>query len=95
MMHAESERESAGPQFPDRGILDKRHMLLRDLARGCRNRVDKKRRSRRPARGVWQGDGYIAELSGNVKSRIASHCVRLDWRELDGSSDSVKAGAMA
>jgi hypothetical protein len=28
MMHTKSERKSAGPQFPDRGILDKRHMLL-------------------------------------------------------------------
>jgi hypothetical protein len=36
--------------------------------------------------------GYIAELFGDVKYRIASHRMRLNLRELDGSRDPVKAG---
>jgi hypothetical protein len=32
MVHAESEREPARPQFPDRGILDEGHVVLPDAA---------------------------------------------------------------
>jgi hypothetical protein len=32
MVHAEPERQPARPQFPDRGILDKSNVLLRDIS---------------------------------------------------------------
>jgi hypothetical protein len=36
MVHAESERDTARPQFPDRGVLDEGHVFLRDVAHwGC------------------------------------------------------------
>jgi hypothetical protein len=41
---------------------------------------------------VCQADGYIAELSGDVKYRIAHTVCGWNLRELDGSKDPVKAG---
>ena len=52
--------------------------------------VDKTTVATASKRCMCQGDGYIAELSGDVKSRIASHRVRLNLRELDGRSGFEK-----
>jgi hypothetical protein len=68
MVHAESERDTARPQFPDRGVLDEGHVFLRDVAHW----------------GVCQSEGHTAKLSRDVKAQRLTlrpgHAPYLEYR---------------